>query len=98
MWKLAEANSNQAKSAIVDWANETIGDTHIVKRKLMTITKKGKEKNQKECLEVMKRLLVRDTTQNTKNPTIALLPLMMMMEGVEVANTILHNLVVVHSS
>jgi hypothetical protein len=64
----------------------------------MTITKKGKEKNQKECLEVMKRLLVRDTAQNTKNPTIALLPLMMMMEGMEVANIILHNLVVVHSS
>jgi hypothetical protein len=49
-------------------------------------------------LEVMNPLLIRDAAQNTKNPTIALLPLMMTVEEMEVASTALHHLVVVHSS
>jgi hypothetical protein len=46
------------KSSLVDWADENVGDTHIGKRKQKTMTKKGKGKNKRECLEVMMRLLV----------------------------------------
>jgi hypothetical protein len=46
----------------------------------------------------MMRLLVQDRAQNTKNPTIALLPPILAMGGIEVANTVLNHLVVVHSS
>jgi hypothetical protein len=38
------------KTSIVDWADETIGDTHIVKRKQKTITNKSKERNLKRVL------------------------------------------------
>jgi hypothetical protein len=55
-------------------------------------------KNQRECLKAMKRLLVWGIAQNIKNPTIALLPPILTMGGVEVANAILNHLVVVHSS
>jgi hypothetical protein len=61
--------------------------------------KKGKGKNKRECLEAMRKLLVQDRAQNTKNPTIPLLPpILTMGGGVEVANIILNNLVVVHNS
>jgi hypothetical protein len=33
------------KPSIVDWADETVGDTHIGKQKQKTIIKKGKGKN-----------------------------------------------------
>jgi hypothetical protein len=33
-----------SKSSLVDWADETVGDTHIGKRKQKTMTKKGKDK------------------------------------------------------
>jgi hypothetical protein len=39
------------KSSLVDWGDETIGDTHIGKRKLKTISKKGKAKKSKRVLE-----------------------------------------------
>jgi hypothetical protein len=64
--------------------------------------KKGKGKNKRECLEAMRRLLVQDRAQNTKNPMI---PTSATDTndggaggGVEVANIILNNLVVVHNS
>jgi hypothetical protein len=38
------------KSSLVDWADKTIGDKHIGKRKLETITKKGKGKKPKRVL------------------------------------------------
>jgi hypothetical protein len=50
----------------------------------------------------MKRLLVQDRAQNTKNRMITLLPPILTIGGgggmEELANTILHYLVVVHSS
>jgi hypothetical protein len=55
------------KSSLVDWADETVGDTHIGKHKQKTMRKKGKGKNRRECLKVMRRLIVRDRAQNTKN-------------------------------
>jgi hypothetical protein len=48
------------KSSLVDWANETVGDTHIGKHKQKTMSKKSKVKIRRECLEVMRRLLARD--------------------------------------
>jgi hypothetical protein len=36
------------KSSLVDWADETVGDTHIVKRTQKTMIKKGKGKKTKE--------------------------------------------------
>jgi hypothetical protein len=36
------------KSSLVDWADEIVGDTHIGKRKQMTMTKKGKGKKIEE--------------------------------------------------
>jgi hypothetical protein len=42
----------------------------------------------------MKRLIVQDRSQNTKNPMTTVMP----RWGMEVANTILNHLVVVHSS
>jgi hypothetical protein len=56
------------------------------------------KKNQRECLATMMRLLVRDKAQNTKNPTIAVLPPTATMAGMEVANIVLNYLVGVHSS
>jgi hypothetical protein len=45
------------KASLFDWADETVGDTHIGKHKQKTITKKGKDKkNKRECLEAMRRL------------------------------------------
>jgi hypothetical protein len=38
------------KSSLIDWANETVGDTHIVNRKQRTMTKKSKCKKQKAVL------------------------------------------------
>jgi hypothetical protein len=67
------------KSCIIDWADETVDDTHIGKQKQKIMTKKGKGKKQRECLEAMRRLLVRDRAQNTKNSMIALLPPILMM-------------------
>jgi hypothetical protein len=43
--------------------------------------KKGKGKNKRECLEAMRKLLVQDRAQNTKNPTIPLLPPILTMGG-----------------
>jgi hypothetical protein len=37
------------KVSFVEWANETIGDTHIGKRKQKTMKKKGKGKKQSAC-------------------------------------------------
>jgi hypothetical protein len=48
------------KLSLIVWADETVGDTHIGKHKQKTMTKKGKEKNKRECLEAMGRLLARD--------------------------------------
>jgi hypothetical protein len=48
------------KLSLVVWADETVGDTHIGKHKQKTMTKKGKGKNRRECLEAMGRLLARD--------------------------------------
>jgi hypothetical protein len=39
------------KSSLINWADETIGDTHIGKQKLKTITKKGKGKKIKKVVE-----------------------------------------------
>jgi hypothetical protein len=39
-----------AKASLVDWADETVGDTHIGKCKQKTITKKTKGKKQKRVL------------------------------------------------
>jgi hypothetical protein len=36
------------KTSLVDWADETVGDTHIGKHKQKTMTKKGKGKKTKE--------------------------------------------------
>jgi hypothetical protein len=36
------------KTSLVDWTDETIGNTHIGKRKLKTIPKRAKPKNQRE--------------------------------------------------
>jgi hypothetical protein len=58
-------------SSLANWADETVGDTHIGKRKHNTVTKQGKGKNKFECMVAMMRLLVQDRTPNTKNPTIA---------------------------
>jgi hypothetical protein len=90
------------KTSIIALADETIGDTYIGKWKQKTISKKGKEKNRREYLEVMIPLLVQmlNITHHTKRSMIALLPPIMTMEemeGLEVASTILHHLVV-HSS
>jgi hypothetical protein len=49
-----------SKASLVEWANKTVGDTHIGKRKQKTMKKKGKGKKQN-------RVLAR--AQNTKNPT-----------------------------
>jgi hypothetical protein len=68
----------------VDWADEFVGDTHIGKCKQKTMTKKGKGKNRRECLEAMRRLLIWDRAQNTKNPTLAVLPPTLTMAGMEV--------------
>jgi hypothetical protein len=38
------------KASLVEWADETIGDTHIGKRKQKTIKKKGKGKKQNRVL------------------------------------------------
>jgi hypothetical protein len=38
------------KASLFDWADETVGDTHIGKRKQKTITKKGKGKKKKRVL------------------------------------------------
>jgi hypothetical protein len=58
------------KSSLVEWVDETIGDTHIGKRKQNTMKKKGKgKKNKTEWLQAMKKLLIRKEAQNTKNPT-----------------------------
>jgi uncharacterized hydantoinase/oxoprolinase family protein len=48
------------KLSLVVWADVTVGDTHIGKHKQKTMTKKGKGKNRRECLEAMGRLLARD--------------------------------------
>jgi hypothetical protein len=39
------------KSSLFDWADETVGDTHIGKHKQKTMTKKGKGKKKKRVLE-----------------------------------------------
>jgi hypothetical protein len=58
------------KASLVEWADETVGDTHIGKRKQKTMTKKAKgKKNKIDCLQVMMKLLVWKGAQNTKNPT-----------------------------
>jgi hypothetical protein len=38
------------KAYLIEWADETVGDTHIGKRKQKTMTKKGKRKKQKRVL------------------------------------------------
>jgi hypothetical protein len=86
------------KASLVDWVDETVGDMHIGKRKRKTMTKKGKYKNRREWLKAMRRLPVRKVAQNTKNPTLALLPSILMMGGMMLANTVLNHLVVLHSS
>jgi hypothetical protein len=45
------------KSSLVEWVDETIGDTHIGKRKQNTMKKKGKGKKT-EWLQAMKKLLI----------------------------------------
>jgi hypothetical protein len=87
------------KASLVDCADETVGDTHIGKHKQKTMTKKGKgKKNKRECLEAMRRLLARDRAQNTKNPTLTVLPPTLTMAGMKVANTVLNYLVGAHNS
>jgi hypothetical protein len=76
------------KLSLVNWANETVGDTHIGKRKQKTMSKKSKVKIRRDCLEVMRRLLARDRDQNTKNPTLTVLPSTVTMAGMTVPNTI----------
>jgi hypothetical protein len=39
-----------SKSSLVDWADETVGDTHIGKHKQKTMTKKGKGKKPKRVI------------------------------------------------
>jgi hypothetical protein len=56
-------------ASLVEWADEIVGDTHIGKRKQKTMTKKGKGKNKRECLQAMMKLLVQKGAKNTKNPT-----------------------------
>jgi hypothetical protein len=85
------------KAYLVYWVDETVGDTHIGKHKQKTMTKKGKGKNRRECLEAMMRLLARERAQSTKNPTLAVLPLTLTMAGMTVANTVLNHLVGSHS-
>jgi hypothetical protein len=36
-----------SKASLVEWANETVGDTHIGKQKQKTMKKKGKGKKTK---------------------------------------------------
>jgi hypothetical protein len=55
--------------SLVDWVDKNVGDTHIDKRKQKAMTKKGKEKNKRKCLEAMRKLLVQKGAQHTKNPT-----------------------------
>jgi hypothetical protein len=87
------------KSSLFDWADETVGDTHIGKHKQKTMTKKGKgKKKRRECLKAIRRLLVHYRSQNTKNLTLAVPPLAVMMAGMEVASTVLNHLMGVHSS
>jgi hypothetical protein len=40
-----------SKASLVEWADETVGDTHIGKWKQKTMKKKGKGKNKIECLQ-----------------------------------------------
>jgi hypothetical protein len=87
-----------SKTSIIDWADEIAGDTHIGKQNQMTITKKGKRKTRRECLEVLNPLLVQDVAHRTKNPTTTLMPPMMVMEEMELAGSVLHYLVAVHNS
>jgi hypothetical protein len=58
----------------------------------------AKAKNRRECLEAIRRLPVQKVAQNTKNPTLALLPSILTMGGMTVADTILNHLVALHSS
>jgi hypothetical protein len=55
------------KASLAEWADETIGDTHIDKQKQKTMIKNAKGKNKSDCLQAMMKLLVRKGAQNTKN-------------------------------
>jgi hypothetical protein len=69
------------KSSLVNYAYETIGNTHRQTKTKDHYKEGQKQKKQRECLEVMNLLLVRDAAHHTKNQMTALLPPIVMMGG-----------------
>jgi hypothetical protein len=55
------------KASLVEWVDKTVGDTHR-QAETKDHEKEGQRKKI-ECLQAMKKLLVRKGAQNTKNPT-----------------------------